>query len=154
MKITLRNVPKLEGESTMSLFREAAEWYANKLMGPRLARKLEVRVKFEDTMEEDRNEGGTCIWEDDNVRPREFTIELAKGDLEFMLVNLAHEMVHVKQFAKGELKDVMRQVSMCKYLGKIYDVDKVDYWDLPWEIEAHGRERGLYVRFTEAAGIA
>ena len=47
----------------------------------------------------------------------------------------------------------MRSVSMCKYLGKIYDVDKVNYWDLPWEIEAHGRERGLYVRFTEAAGI-
>ena len=24
-----------------------------------------------------------------------------------------------------------------------------DYWDQPWEIEAHGRECGLFVRWAE-----
>jgi hypothetical protein len=58
-------------------------------------------------------------------------------------------MVHVKQYAKGELKDYLR-VNKCKWKGKIIDSDAVDYWDHPWEIEAHGREKGLYVKYLES----
>ena len=28
--------------------------------------------------------------------------------------------------------------------------DKDDYFERPWEIEAHGRELGLFVRWAEA----
>ena len=35
-------------------------------------------------------------------------------------------------------------------MGKTYNPTKIDYWDLPWEIEAHGREVGLFVRYCEA----
>jgi len=34
-------------------------------------------------------------------------------------------------------------------MGKIYDESKLDYWEQPWEIEAHGREKGLYYKFTD-----
>ena len=57
-------------------------------------------------------------------------------------------MVHVKQYAKGELKDFIR-VNRIKWMGKIYDESKLDYWEQPWEIEAHGREKGLYYKFTD-----
>ena len=30
-----------------------------------------------------------------------------------------------------------------------YYKDGIDYWDEPWEIEAHGRETGLFVRWAE-----
>ena len=70
-----------------------------------------------------------------------------------MLRSFAHEMVHVKQFAKSELKDLSKQQSLCKFYGKLYNTDDVNYWDYPWEIEAHGREEGLYVRFVEYLGL-
>ena len=46
------------------------------------------------------------------------------------LSTLAHEMVHVKQFAKGELDSALTQWKSNKYCGNI------DYWDQPWEKEA------------------
>ena len=67
-----------------------------------------------------------------------------------MLTVLAHEMVHVKQYAKGEMKDYIRMKSV-KFQGKIYNDEEMDYWDHPWEIEAHGREKGLYYRFINGA---
>jgi hypothetical protein len=65
-----------------------------------------------------------------------------------MLIVLAHEMVHVKQYAKGELKDFVYGTRV-KFKGSIIDDNKVDYWDQPWEIEAHGREKGLYLKFLQ-----
>jgi hypothetical protein len=31
----------------------------------------------------------------------------------------------------------------------LVDDNQVDYWDTPWEIEAHGREKGLFTRFKQ-----
>jgi hypothetical protein len=66
-----------------------------------------------------------------------------------MLETLAHEMVHVKQFARRELHPANDE-----WYGKTYNPKKVDYWDLPWEIEAHGRETGLFIRWAEQTGTA
>jgi hypothetical protein len=60
------------------------------------------------------------------------------------LETVAHEMVHVKQYARRELHPVYNM-----WCGKTYNPEKVSYWDLPWEIEAHGREVGLFIRWTE-----
>ena len=46
------------------------------------------------------------------------------------LSTLAHEMVHVKQFAKGELDSALTQWKSNKYC------ENIDYWDQPWEKEA------------------
>jgi hypothetical protein len=138
----------------LPILRKAAEWYAVFLMGNRLSKNINIRVNFIDRLQEEHNEGGNCIWEDDYVRPREFTINLAKdGDVEEVLTNFAHEMVHVKQWARGEIKDVMKAHSLCKWKGEEINIDDTNYWDLPWEIEAHGREKGMYLRFCEYAGI-
>lgn len=56
-------------------------------------------------------------------------------------------MVHLKQYAKGELKDIFRPARMVKWLGEKYDSDNMDYWEQPWEIEAYGREKGLFIKF-------
>jgi hypothetical protein len=92
---------------------------------------------------------GYCDWNDDNHKARDFTITLNPnlGKRNTLLV-LAHEMVHVKQYARGELKDFVR-LNRVKWKGKIYNDRAIDYWELPWEIEAHGREKGLYYKFLD-----
>jgi hypothetical protein len=92
---------------------------------------------------------GYCDWNDDNHKARDFTITLNPnlGKRNTLLV-LAHEMVHVKQYARGELKDFVR-LNRVKWKGKIYNDRVIDYWELPWEIEAHGREKGLYYKFLD-----
>tara|TARA_R100000808_G_C2155495_1_gene168235 strand:- start:8700 stop:9161 length:462 start_codon:yes stop_codon:yes gene_type:complete len=149
MKTIFRNVPKRK----MSTFRHAADFYAHKLMSKRLLKNLMVKIEFIDGLSDKTSEGGNCIWSDDYIRPREFEIQLDKSDdFEYMLTALAHEMVHVKQWATGEMKEVWNQNEACKWLGNVIDTAKTEYWDYPWEIEAHGRERGLYVRFCEESG--
>ena len=85
---------------------------------------------------------GYCLELDDN---RSFEIEVDRRlRLRTLLETVAHEMVHVKQYARRELHPVHDT-----WCGKTYNPKKVSYWDLPWEIEAHGREVGLFVRWAE-----
>ena len=93
---------------------------------------------------------GYCMAEDGERadRPREFTIDVARGlKLRDLLTTIAHEMVHVKQYARGELYQSARTAKM-RWQGKW--VGDMDYYDEPWEIEAHGREEGLFVRWCDA----
>lgn len=52
-------------------------------------------------------------------------------------LTLAHEMVHVKQMAKGTLKSTKRGAHI--WAGKVYS-KKTAYLDMPWEIEAFSRQ--------------
>jgi len=85
---------------------------------------------------------GYCLELDNN---RTYEIEVDRTlTLRKLLETVAHEMVHVKQYARRELHPVHNS-----WMGKTYNPKTVDYWDLPWEIEAHGREIGLFVRWAE-----
>ena len=99
---------------------------------------------------------GYCMPTDDCEtydRPRSFELEINnKLRLRRLLETVAHEMVHVKQYARGELYQGIR-VNKHRWQGEWLE-DDIDYWDLPWEIEAHGREIGLFVRWAEDAGLA
>tara|TARA_A100001035_G_C27762386_1_gene491908 strand:- start:316 stop:783 length:468 start_codon:yes stop_codon:yes gene_type:complete len=82
-------------------------------------------------------------------RPREFDVDINKQQkLRRLLETVAHEMVHVKQFARGELYESVRR-NKHRWQGKWLNTDP-KYWDQPWEIEAHGREVGLFVQWAEA----
>ena len=60
---------------------------------------------------------------------------------------LAHELVHVKQYVMGELKSINNGFV---YNEKFYSPDTLEeYYDQPFEIEAHGREKGLLFSFLE-----
>lgn len=56
-----------------------------------------------------------------------------KADLQFdeMILTLAHELIHAKQFLKGDLVDQT-------YIGEDYST--VEYPEQPWELEAYDRE--------------
>ena len=66
-----------------------------------------------------------------------------------LLINLAHEMVHVKQWAKGEMYEYSRTPSLVRFKKSVYDMNDIDYYDYPWEIEAFGRQEGLFLRMCE-----
>jgi hypothetical protein len=135
----------------LKICKEAIKFYGKQLLGENLYHKVEITLEFDKSLS-GKNEYAYCEWEDNNYRAKEFTItvdpSLGKRN---MLLALAHEMVHVKQYAKGELKDYARS-NKTKWKTEVIDPDKVDYWDFPWEIEAHGREKGLYVRYMQQKG--
>jgi hypothetical protein len=130
----------------MKLCKEAVRFYGRHLLGEILYHRVEVTLTFDKTLA-GKNEYAFCEWEDTNHRSKEFTVTVdSTMGKRNMLLALAHEMVHVKQYAKGELKDYLRS-NKSKWMSEIIDPAKTDYWDFPWEIEAHGREKGLYIKF-------
>ena len=80
---------------------------------------------------------GGCVSLDDN----EYEIDIKRSlRMRDMLTTLAHELVHVKQYELGQLD---------------HDAEsQYDYWDKPSEIEAHGRETGLFITWAEANNLA
>ena len=62
-------------------------------------------------------------------------------------LTLAHEMVHVKQMAKGTLKT--RSTGSYIWAGKRYS-KKTEYLSMPWEIEAFSKQELILRRAFEA----
>tara|TARA_Y100000356_G_scaffold86571_1_gene72240 strand:- start:221 stop:502 length:282 start_codon:yes stop_codon:yes gene_type:complete len=63
-----------------------------------------------------------------------------------ILKTLGHELVHVKQYALGEL--TTDRYGALRYNGVHYNPQNLlEYFDLPYEIEAYGKEKGLLVGF-------
>ena len=120
--------------------RSMVEYCINKLM-PRM-KTLNVDVKLTklkgDAM-------GYCLRD----TPRDFSIEVDHTQgLRKMLETVAHEMVHVKQYARSEMTDWIIEDKFYKWKGDFVP-ESTDYWDLPWEIEANGREVGLFIRWAQ-----
>jgi RNAse (barnase) inhibitor barstar len=134
--------------------KEAIEFFARQLMHGKMVNSLTIdveKVRRLDVM-------GECTNEDGNRNPRWFTINLrdAKDD-DDVVKTIAHEMVHIKQYAKNELSKELRVAKgkgfhmASKWMGKPWFAKSKEdpYWDAPWEIEAYGREVGLYHKWVE-----
>ena len=71
--------------------------------------------------------------------------------LKALLLDSAHELVHVKQYLNNELFDY--KDGKARYKGEIFPLghanDEEAYYDSPWEIEAYGREYGMYKLFSK-----
>jgi hypothetical protein len=66
-----------------------------------------------------------------------------------MILNtIAHELTHVKQWAKGEMFELQLQRKVYRYKKETFNVKDMDYWDLPWEVEAHGRAVTLLIQWA------
>lgn len=134
-----------------ALLKEAAEFFANQLMDPRMVRNIELDIEVRANLDVD----GECVDEDGIRNPRWFTIGLKMQDINEMIKVLGHEMVHVKQHAKNELRSGVMVATRgglkmhSKWMGEIWKPKgKEDhYYDSPWEIEAYGREVGLFQKW-------
>ena len=122
--------------------KRAALFYASELMSEKMLDNIFVRIRFN----KDIDAYGYASVEDynDSGKPREFEIELHPGIGAYdILKTLAHEMVHVKQYVYNETNE-----TLTRWRGQRVDSDDVEYWDQPWEIEAHGYESGLFTKFA------
>jgi hypothetical protein len=145
MKIEFITFPK----ELQPLVTEALVFYASKLMSKRLSNKIYLEIEGHRGLIYGYA-NALCTWEDDWYRPRDFHIEVnVDQKLEDLFITLAHEMVHVKQFARSEMRDLFYPEKRTMWFKESFSREDTDYWDLPWEVEAHGRERGLFVRFVE-----
>ncbi len=69
-----------------------------------------------------------------------------RSNLKDVGLTLAHEMVHVKQLAKGQLKT--RKTGSYIWAGKRYS-KKTEYLSMPWEIEAFSKQELILRRAFE-----
>lgn len=140
---------KYVSDENYNLLKSLAEFIVNKFFTKAKQNKLNIVVTFKKGLFEKTNQYANCIWEDEHYRPFDFTIQIDPDQkIQLLLNSLAHELVHVKQWAKGEFYQLQRETNVYKFNGQRWDTDKVDYWDTPWEIEAHGRAIGLVVQWA------
>lgn len=142
---------KLDKEKK-SMLKEAVKFYASLLnISPTLQKNISLEIQLLPDLLKESSELGNCSWIDDYVRPREFVIQISTHNTtnRFLLMTLAHEMVHLKQFAKCEMVYFRRDFEKIKFLNKIYDCRKINHWDMPWEIEAEEKEYSMYRTFCK-----
>jgi hypothetical protein len=148
MKVAIRT----KNNAVLSAFerkviRQAAICYGEVLMSKRINDNLDIRINVVDRYYKDYGFMGDTmpLDEDEKYRPKTFEINLERTKrLKTIVFTLAHEFIHVKQFAKGELKDHKKSNKVIFHKMKF---DDDNYWDSPWEIEAYGKECGLWQRF-------
>ena len=128
---------------------KAVMFYGEVLLGKRMANNVDVFVKLSKDLKKKEKAYGFCHITDDSLsRPREFMIELdasMKYSFDQILTWLAHEMVHLKQFVRGELCDY----ETGRVQWKTRSFGRVHYDDQPWEKEAYRLEGKLYEEFEE-----
>jgi len=116
--------------------RKYVESMANYCLKKFLPRHRTVNVEIKIKRFGNDTSYGYCLQES----KRDYEIEVNRNlRLRDMLTTIAHEMVHVKQYVRNEM------------LPNEYDID---YWDRPSEIEAHGRETGLFIRWAEHSNVS
>ena len=143
-------------KSTRKLVDSAAWSYAERLIGKRLLNTLYIDIKLIRNLTDKEGMEGSCIWDEweSKSTPRSYTIELDSSvSLRNILISLAHEFVHVKQWISGEMYEY-EEPNKVRFMKKKVDTSKLNYFDYPWEIEAFGRQLGLFVRMCEDDGIA
>jgi hypothetical protein len=129
------------GALTRRETKHAVKFYAEALLGPKLSQNLDIMLTFE----KDGMADGHCFAVDEGRHgSRVFEVSInPKMSRAKQLKVLAHEMVHVKQYARKELKE--HDIHTAYWMGKKWKLsDKlINYLFYPWEIEANGTERAL-----------
>ena len=126
------------GYRTRAVCKDAVMWFVDNYL-PRY--KLDIEVHHRGLKREGVQ--GWCNIEGDTYRPRSFFIEIHNRlNMEDYLLTLFHELTHVKQYVKGELKSRRSH----KY-WKDEDISNIEYDDDPSEVEARDMEEVLYCKY-------
>lgn len=137
---------RLKDSSKRELTR-AAYFFVNQLLTRDESRGVSLEIAT--LYDLDDSSKGSCLCLDDGPFPKEFRIEIQKGKVSEVLSTLAHEIVHLKQYVKGELRETSN-FNKSRWHGKLMPCTDQNnsYFDHPWEIEAYGREVGLMHKYN------
>ena len=118
---------------------KVVEWYIKKIL-PRM-RTLDITVNLTNCIK--YGAYGYCTEGDSN---RDFEIEVDKSLRLYDFVStLTHELTHMKQYARGEMKYMPD--GRTRWKKKIYS--DISYADSPWEKEAFRVEKQLALQCFE-----
>jgi len=153
-------------KSDSAMIRKYSRFVLNRLVRPAIQKRSKITIKVlgEDEM---KNEADALdlkaykawVTHDglDEEGNKKFTVVLnhtrinklgkkPQTRLKNLLIDLGHELVHVKQYLNNELFDY--KSGDVRFKGLFFDashyMDEEKYFDSPWEVEAYGRELGLY----------
>lgn len=128
--------------------RDAVFFYTKKLLGAAMAKKIVVDIVIDKELLKNFEMYANIAPIDPEPRPKYYELEIdAKLSKKQFLVSLAHEIIHLKQFAKNQMKDLETK-KMTRWMGDYYVEENIDYWRRPWEIEAHKGEKILYEEYV------
>jgi hypothetical protein len=153
--MSMNNIEIIGGTVGQKKHARSMAEYCCKMLMPKIT-TLDIEIKIKSFGKDDTY--GYAMPLDDHSNPRCFELEINKNArLRRLLETVAHEMVHVKQYARGELFESIGKHGKHRWQGEwLSDSSKhvTEYWDQPWEIEAHGRECGLFVRWAQENNLA
>ena len=106
---------------------------------------LSLEIAISRTIAKDCGVDGICLTFS-TYRPREFEIGISglMSDND-MIKTVIHELVHVKQYVKGEL--IERTHGKYKTIWKGKDHSKTSYSRQPWEKQAYRLQESLYKKY-------
>ena len=139
------SVEGIRSKKTKKLLAQAAEFYGGLLLNKRTANIVNLTINLKRKLDGDAE--GYCQYMSQSVGVREFDIEIEKDrPIDELLVTLAHEMVHLKQYATRQLKSkFVKGVPIDTWKGTKYR--NIKYKEQPWEKEAMLLEESLYQQF-------
>ena len=129
--------------------KQFCKFFAKKFFKDELSKTLSVKIEHHPYVH-DVTDLADCVWTDEEDPPKKYHIQMFVPD-DIILVNylrtLAHEMVHVKQYAYGELNE-----QATYWCGKFFS-SNLNYHEQPWEIEAHDVSDLLMLQYTEKYNV-
>jgi hypothetical protein len=131
---------KTAAPETKKSLRAAALSYINSLF-PR-KRKYDIFINLKRNLIRDEE----CYGYMESLSTKSFVITLDSSlPIDTLLETLAHEMVHVKQWFRGELAEP--KPGVFKWHGEPVDVDQINYTNLPWEREAEELQSIIFDKY-------
>ena len=140
---------------------EACKFYAKEMMGARLANLLQVKIHVRKSVCAKRGKyvgGFVKMKPTGSKRQRKCEVVLNdKRDLHAKLQTLEHEMIHVKQKAKDELRyswDSKNCLIMIRWKDNApVKHNEIPYRERPWEVEAYKYQEHYYKMFIDQINI-
>lgn len=138
IKAINKHVPMTDARQGMV---EALKFYATKLRIHKMDAEIRLSFKFgfselfKAWAQVEYSETGVCIIEIDADIPEVIALQIC-----------AHEMVHVKQYLKGQLSETPDGLQLWK--GKTVE-DSLKYTDQPWEVEAMQKAERMKYQYIE-----
>lgn len=151
-------------KSDVKYIREYANFVLNRFVPKSTQKSAMINIKIvhpddldDDEYEDAKNVRAWCMYEGVINEKRTFNVVLtytrynskAKKPLtrlKKILIDLGHELVHIKQYLNNEIFDYKN--GFVRYKGEEFDdsykTRLENYFESPWEIEAYGRELGLF----------
>jgi len=130
----------MNGAQWMKILTERVIYHCIEELMPRM-RTLDITVEFSSDMGET---AGAVL----EIDKRMFEIELSEFlGFDELIKTVCHEMVHVKQYARGEMK--AESIGAVLWRNEEVASDPANYYEFPWEVEAYEMEVILFESFLK-----